>query len=64
MFIAIMHYAAPPVVGGVESVIASHARLISSAGHQTRILAGRGETIDACCPVELLPLLIHAIQGL
>jgi glycosyltransferase involved in cell wall biosynthesis len=57
MFIAIMHYAAPPVVGGVESVLASHARLISSAGHQVRIIAGRGETLDACCPVELLPLI-------
>jgi mannosylglucosylglycerate synthase len=57
MRIAILHYAAPPVVGGVESVIASHARLIASAGHQVRILAGRGETTDASCPVELLPLI-------
>jgi mannosylglucosylglycerate synthase len=57
MYIAVLHYAAPPVVGGVETVLASHARLIASAGHQTRILAGRGETMDACCPVELLPLI-------
>ncbi|MEI8132334.1 MAG: glycosyltransferase [Leptolinea sp.] len=57
MYIAIMHYAALPIVGGVESVIASHSRLISSAGHKVRVLAGRGETTDAVCPIELLPLI-------
>jgi glycosyltransferase involved in cell wall biosynthesis len=56
MYIAILHYAAPPIVGGVESVLASHARLISASGNQVKILAGRGETTDACCPVELLAL--------
>ncbi|MCZ7554033.1 MAG: hypothetical protein B6D39_05305 [Anaerolineae bacterium UTCFX2] len=45
MHIAILHYAAPPVVGGVESVIRHHARLMTSAGHQVRILAGRGEAV-------------------
>ncbi len=57
MYVAIMHYAAPPVVGGVESVITSHARCIKKGGHSVRIIAGRGETIDACCPVEKLPLI-------
>ncbi len=46
MNIDILHYAAPPVVGGVESVIAQHARLMADAGHQVRILAGRGEQFD------------------
>ncbi len=57
MYVGIMHYAAPPVVGGVESVILSHAQCISSAGHSVRIFAGRGETIDARYPVDILPLL-------
>ncbi len=57
MYVGIMHYAAPPVVGGVESVICSHARCISNGGHTVRIFAGRGETTDARCPVELIPLI-------
>jgi glycosyltransferase involved in cell wall biosynthesis len=46
MNVDILHYAAPPVVGGVESVIAHHARLMADAGHRVRILAGRGEAFD------------------
>jgi glycosyltransferase involved in cell wall biosynthesis len=57
MYVGIMHYAAPPVVGGVESVIQSHAQCFSRAGHTVRIFAGRGETTDARYPVELIPLL-------
>jgi mannosylglucosylglycerate synthase len=57
MYVGIMHYAAPPVVGGVESVIQSHAQCISRGGHTVRIFAGRGETIDARYPVEQIPLL-------
>ena len=40
--IGILHYSAPPIIGGVESVIGHHARLFSAAGHPVRILAGRG----------------------
>ncbi|GAP20387.1 glycosyltransferase [Leptolinea tardivitalis] len=57
MYVGIMHYAAPPVVGGVESVLFSHAQCISNGGHTVRIIAGRGETLDARCPVELVPLI-------
>jgi glycosyltransferase involved in cell wall biosynthesis len=39
---AILHYSAPPVVGGVESVIAAHARFLVQAGFPTRVVAGRG----------------------
>jgi mannosylglucosylglycerate synthase len=41
--VGILHYAAPPVVGGVESTIYHHARLLAEAGWQVDILAGRGE---------------------
>ena len=43
MKIAIMHYSAPPVVGGVESVIQAHARLLVAAGMEVVVVAGTGE---------------------
>ncbi len=46
MEIALIHYAAPPIIGGVESVIDSHAHLMANDGHHVRIIAGRGEQID------------------
>jgi len=57
MKIALLHYSSPPVVGGVESVLAHHARLMTKAGHQVTILAGRGKSFDAAIPVRILPLL-------
>jgi glycosyltransferase involved in cell wall biosynthesis len=56
MNIALIHYSAPPVVGGVESVLAHHARLMAGAGHLVRILAGRGEQLDPRIPFVHLPL--------
>jgi len=55
--IALLHYSAPPIVGGVESVLAQHARLITKAGHKVTILAGRGGTFDESIPVRILPRL-------
>lgn len=57
MHITLLHYAAPPIVGGVETVIAHQAQQLNRAGHTVRILAGRGETWDAHIPVSALPLL-------
>jgi glycosyltransferase involved in cell wall biosynthesis len=57
MKIALLHYSSPPIVGGVESVLAHHARLMTNAGHEVTILAGRGKTFDANIPVRVLPLL-------
>jgi glycosyltransferase involved in cell wall biosynthesis len=45
---AILHYTAPPVVGGVEAVIQAHARLFAGAGYPVTIIAGSGE--DAGLP--------------
>jgi glycosyltransferase involved in cell wall biosynthesis len=44
--VALLHYSAPPIVGGVESVLGHHAHLMADAGHQVMILAGRGEQTD------------------
>ncbi len=46
MRIALLHYTAPPVVGGVESVLGHHARLMADDGYEVRILAGRGDQVD------------------
>jgi glycosyltransferase involved in cell wall biosynthesis len=57
MKICLLHYAAPPVVGGVESVIGHHARLMVEDGFEVTILAGRGAQVDARIPFIELPLL-------
>ncbi len=41
--IAILHYAAPPIVGGVELTIYHHARLLAARGYTVHVIAGRGE---------------------
>jgi glycosyltransferase involved in cell wall biosynthesis len=55
--IALLHYTSPPIVGGVESVMAHHARLMTEAGHSVTILAGRGEMFDDRIRVRILPRL-------
>src|SRR5690606_5024070 len=55
--VAILHYSAPPIVGGVESVIDHHARMLAAAGHSVRILAGRGQATDRRIALQLIPLL-------
>jgi glycosyltransferase involved in cell wall biosynthesis len=40
--IAILHYTCPPVVGGVEAIMAAHARLFAAAGYEVTLFAGRG----------------------
>lgn len=54
--VALLHYSAPPVVGGVESVLGHQARLMADAGHEVRIVAGRGEQTDPRIPFIQVPL--------
>ncbi len=56
MKIAILHYSVPPIVGGVESVITHHARLMSADGHVVRLIAARGESFSEQIPLIILPL--------
>lgn len=51
--IGILHYSAPPVVGGVETVIAEHIRLLVQAGFPTHLLVGRGEASAMPVPVPV-----------
>lgn len=41
--IAILHYTAPPIIGGVEAVMASHVRAMRRAGYPVAVIAGRGD---------------------
>jgi glycosyltransferase involved in cell wall biosynthesis len=55
--IALVHYAAPPVVGGVERVLARQAVLMADAGHEVRIVAGRGAAQDPRIRFVEIPLI-------
>src|SRR5438132_4982323 len=57
MHIALLHYSAPPVVGGVESVMAHQARQMAAAGHAVTLVAGRGAALDGTASFVNLPLL-------
>jgi glycosyltransferase involved in cell wall biosynthesis len=56
MNIALLHHSAPPVVGGVESVLEHQARLMAAAGHSVRIIAARGEPFSESVGFVRLPL--------
>lgn len=53
--VAILHYTCPPIVGGVESLMRTHARLCVAHGYPVTILAGRGRQFDRRIPVRLHP---------
>ena len=59
--IAILHYSAPPVVGGVEAVIQAHAQTFVQAGYPVTVVAGRGEA--AALP-EGVDLILRPRNGL
>jgi len=52
--IAILHYAAPPTIGGVEATIASHARLFAANGYPVKIVAGSAQFSDPRIQVEII----------
>ncbi len=56
MKIVLVHYSAPPIIGGVESVLGHHACLFADHGHTVRILAGRGAALDERIQYVEVPL--------
>lgn len=54
---AVLHYTCPPVVGGVELLIGTHARLLAEHGYPTRVIAGEGEPFHPGVQLEPVPLL-------
>ncbi len=55
MNVGILHYAAPPGVGGVEQTIYYHALELTRAGHRVRVLAGVGQPFDPRVELVLAP---------
>jgi mannosylglucosylglycerate synthase len=53
--ISILHYAAPPIVGGVESTIYHHARLLVQSGLEVDVIAGRGEPFHPQVNFQVIP---------
>jgi len=45
MRVAVLHFTAPPISGGVEKVMLEHIRLLRTAGHEVTVIAGRGGPI-------------------
>jgi len=56
MNIALIHYATPPIVGGVETVLARQAHQLVRAGHHVLVLAGRGQKWDVNIQLVTSPL--------
>jgi len=56
MKIILIHYSAPPIVGGVEGVLQHHSSLMASDGHEVKVIAGRGAQFDPRVQFIHLPL--------
>jgi glycosyltransferase involved in cell wall biosynthesis len=55
MKVAIVHYACSPIVGGVESIMTTHARLFAEEGFDPYLLAGRGDPASVGLPGAIIP---------
>jgi mannosylglucosylglycerate synthase len=53
--IAVLHYASPPIIGGVESTIFHHARLLTEAGFQVKVISGRGQQFHPKVAFQMIP---------
>jgi glycosyltransferase involved in cell wall biosynthesis len=53
--IGLLHYSGPPVIGGVESTIAQHARLLASSHYDVNVIAGTGKAFDPRVAVHIVP---------
>src|SRR5205807_2642750 len=55
--VLLVHYTTPPVVGGVERVLARHARLLAGEGFDARVVTGRGGPVGRGVRFHRLPRL-------
>jgi glycosyltransferase involved in cell wall biosynthesis len=53
--IALLHFAGPPTVGGVEWTILQHARRMAEAGYAVRVVAGTGKPFDDRVETVVVP---------
>lgn len=62
MLVALIHYAYPPVIGGVEFVMEQHAALLARNGYAVRVLTGEGKSETPGVDVHRIPELHPAHQ--
>lgn len=55
--VALLHYSSPPVIGGVESVLAHQALRLAACGFEVHVLVGRGGALGGRVRLHRLPLL-------
>ena len=55
MKIALVHYTYTPVIGGVEIIMAEHARLFAEQGHEVTVYCREGSSDDSRIRARLLP---------
>lgn len=59
--VALLHYASPPVIGGVEATIAHQARGLAELGNAVRVISGNGAPFDPSHPD--IDTFIHPLFG-
>lgn len=60
---AILHYTAPPIIGGVEAVILAHAEVAALSGYPITLVAGRGEAESVTSLPDVDLILIPEIDS-
>ncbi len=45
--VTLLHYSAPPVIGGVERILEKHAQLLSADGHEVTVICGDGIALES-----------------
>ncbi len=55
--IGLLHYSAPPIIGGVESTLAFQARFLAEAGAEPVVIAGTGGPLPPEVELRLIPQL-------
>jgi glycosyltransferase involved in cell wall biosynthesis len=55
--VGLLHFTAPPIVGGVEAIIGRQAAGLVARGHQVRIMAGRGRAVLGDVEFQHIPAL-------
>jgi len=53
--VALLHYSAPPIIGGVEFIVAAHAREFAEAGYSAKLIVGRGGTVHEHVRTLVIP---------
>ena len=53
--IALLHFAYPPNIGGVESMLKEHTHLLADLGYEVTILTGSGEENDPRIKLVVIP---------